>query len=111
ATHQPRAGIAKHDQVAWALARKADAAGIDIIQNTEVTGILTAGGRVTGVETTRGTIHAGQVSLCGAPHSSQLAEMAGGDLPIQSHPLKALGTDSFEPVHPTEGLKDHVNCY
>jgi len=110
-TYQPRAGIAKHDHVAWALARKADAAGIDIIQNTEVTGILTAGGRVTGVETTRGTIHAGQVSLCGAPHSSQLAEMAGVDLPIQSHPLQALVSDLFEPVHPTVVMSNHVHCY
>src|SRR5699024_3793371 len=100
-TYQPTAGIAKHDHVACALDRQADAAGVDIIQNTEVTGILTGGHRVTGVETTRGTIHAGQVALCGAPHSSQLAEMAGVKLPIQSHPLQALVSELFEPVHPT----------
>lgn len=110
-TYQPRAGIAKHDHVAWALARKANAAGVDIIQNTEVTGILTEGSKVTGVETTRGTIHAGQVALCGAPHSSQLADMAGVDLPIQSHPLQALVSDLFEPVHPTVVMSNHVHCY
>ena len=58
-TYQPRAGIAKHDHVAWALARQCDAMGVDIIQNCEVTGFVTDGDRVTGVRTTRGDIAAG----------------------------------------------------
>src|SRR5699024_1426751 len=45
-TNQPRAGIATHDHVPRALARKAAAAGVDLIQNTQVTGIWTAGDRV-----------------------------------------------------------------
>ena len=53
ATYQPRAGIAKHDYVAWGFARRADEAGIDIIQNCEVTGFVTDGDRVTGVRTTQ----------------------------------------------------------
>lgn len=110
-TYQPRAGIAKHDHVAWALARKADAAGVDIIQNTEVTGILTEGGKITGVETTRGKVLAGQVALCGAGHSSELAEMAGVKLPIQTHPLQALVSELFEPVHPTVVMSNHVHVY
>ncbi|MBA3339501.1 MAG: FAD-dependent oxidoreductase, partial [Geodermatophilaceae bacterium] len=52
ATYQPRAGIAKHDHVAWGYARSADAAGIDIIQDCAVTGFITDGDRVTGVRTT-----------------------------------------------------------
>ena len=55
ATYQPRAGIAKHDYVAWGFARRADQAGVDIIQDCGVTGFLTDGDRVTGVRTTRGT--------------------------------------------------------
>src|SRR3712207_7544366 len=35
---QPRAGVARHDAVAWGYARAADARGVDIIQNCEVTG-------------------------------------------------------------------------
>src|SRR3982074_2715678 len=38
ATYQPRAGIAKHDYVAWGYARGASAMGVDLIQNCEVTG-------------------------------------------------------------------------
>src|SRR5438046_1364680 len=46
ATLQRRGGVARHDAVAWGYARAADAAGVDIIQNCEVTGFRIAGGRV-----------------------------------------------------------------
>lgn len=111
ATYQPRAGIAKHDHVAWAFARRADELGVDFIQNCEVTGFLKDGDRVTGVETTRGTIHAGKVALTVAGHSSELAERAGVPLPIQSHPLQALVSELFEPVHPTVVMSNHVHVY
>ncbi|MDO5662637.1 MAG: sarcosine oxidase subunit beta family protein [Brachybacterium sp.] len=111
ATYQPRAGIAKHDHVAWALARKADELGVDIIQNCEVTGIDVHGDRVVGVQTSRGPIAAGKVALAAAGHSSVVAEMAGLRLPIQSHPLQALVSELFEPVHPTVVMSNHVHVY
>ncbi|MER6941092.1 sarcosine oxidase subunit beta family protein [Nocardioides sp. NPDC127514] len=111
ATYQPRAGIAKHDHVAWAFARKADELGVDLIQDCEVTGILKDGNRVVGVQTSRGTIAAGKVALCAAGHSSVLAEMAGFDLPIQSHPLQALVSELHQPVHPTVVMSNHVHVY
>ncbi|WP_434922207.1 sarcosine oxidase subunit beta family protein [Glutamicibacter sp. PAEs-4] len=111
ATWQPRAGIAKHDHVAWAFARKANEMGVDIIQNCEVTGFIKDGEKVTGVKTTRGAINAGKVALAGAGHSSVLAEMAGFELPIQSHPLQALVSELFEPVHPTVVMSNHIHVY
>src|SRR6185312_3160921 len=111
ATYQPRAGIAKHDHVAWAFARKCDEMGVDIIQNCEVTGFLKDGDRVTGVETTRGRILTDKVGLAAAGHSSVLAELAGFRLPIQSHPLQALVSELFEPVHPTVVMSNHVHVY
>ena len=48
ASLQRRGGVARHDAVAWGFARGADARGVDIIQNCEVTGIRResgAGGR------------------------------------------------------------------
>ena len=39
ASFQPRGGTARHDAVAWGFARAADAMGVDIIQNCEVTAI------------------------------------------------------------------------
>ena len=111
ATYQPRAGIAKHDHVAWGLARSADAAGVDIIQNCEVTGVRQAGGRVIGVETTLGPIAAGKVALCAAGHTSVLAAMAGLELPLQSRPLQALVSELLEPVHPTVVMSNTVHVY
>ena len=111
ATFQPRAGIAKHDHVAWAFARAADALGVDFIQNCEVTGFVKDGERVVGVETTRGRISAGMVGLAAAGHSSVLAERAGFRMPVQSHQLQALVSELYEPVHPTVVMSNHVHVY
>ena len=43
---QPRGGTVRHDAVAWGYARAADACGVDIIQQCEVTGIRIDGGAV-----------------------------------------------------------------
>src|SRR5204862_3198928 len=87
---QPRGGTARHDAVAWGYARAADALGVDIIQQCEVTGIRVENGAVAGVETTRGAIATSRVGLAVAGHSSQLAAMAGLRLPIESHVLQAM---------------------
>ena len=60
---QRRAGISRHDAVAWGYARAADAQGVDIVQQCEVTGFEISNGKVTGVETTKGKIAAGKVSI------------------------------------------------
>ena len=67
---QPRGGTVRHDAVAWGYARAADALGVDIIQQCEVTGIRIDGGAVTGVETTRGFIATPKIGLAVAGHSS-----------------------------------------
>jgi sarcosine oxidase subunit beta len=110
-TWQPRAGIAKHDHVAWAFARRADAYGIDLIQHCEVTGFLRDGDRVVGVNTSRGPIRAGRVGLAAAGHSSVLADTVGLRLPVQSHPLQALVSELLEPIHPTVVMSNHVHVY
>ena len=97
-TLQRRGGIAKHDYVAWAFARKADEMGVDLIQNCEVSGFDLEGDRVRGVHTNRGLIAANKVALCAAGHSTVLADMIGLELPIQSHPLQALVSELLEPV-------------
>ncbi|MEV4068853.1 sarcosine oxidase subunit beta family protein [Nonomuraea fuscirosea] len=111
ATLQRRGGIAKHDHVAWALARKADAYGIDLIQGCEVTGFELSGGRVTGVRTSRGPIAAGKVALAAAGHTSVLAALAGVRLPLQSHPLQALVSELLEPVLDCVVMSNAVHVY
>ncbi len=98
---QPRGGTARHDAVVWGYARAASDRGVDIIQNCEVTGFIRAAdGRITGVETTRGTIGAGKVGIAVAGHSSQVAAMAGLRLPIESHVLQAFVSEGLKPVLP-----------
>ncbi|MEV0698058.1 sarcosine oxidase subunit beta family protein [Saccharopolyspora sp. NPDC050389] len=111
ATYQPRAGIAKHDYVAWGFARRADEAGIDLIQDCEVTGFTVDGERVTSVCTTRGDIACGTVALCAAGHTSVLLDELGVRTPLQSHPLQALVSELLEPVHPTIVMSNAVHVY
>jgi methylglutamate dehydrogenase subunit A len=94
----PRGGTARHDAVAWGYARGADRRGVDLIQNCEVTGIDIEGGRVTGVQTTRGAIRAKKVGMVVAGRSGQVAAMAGLRLPIESHVLQAFVTEGLKPV-------------
>jgi len=111
-TWQPRGGTARHDAVAWGYARAADARGVDIIQNCEVTGIRRDGsGRVSGLETTQGFIAAGKVGVVAAGHTSVLAEMAGIRLPIQSHPLQALVSEPIKPVLDCVVMSGAIHVY
>ncbi|MGH3739291.1 MAG: sarcosine oxidase subunit beta family protein [Micromonosporaceae bacterium] len=111
ATFQPRAGIAKHDYVAWGFARGAHSRGVDLIQNCEVTGFRQDGDRVLGVDTSRGFIGAGTVALCAAGHTSVLADMLGFRLPLQSHPLQALVSELLEQVLDTVVMSNTVHVY
>ena len=111
ASLQRRGGTARHDAVAWGLARGADAHGVDIIQNCEVTGIRSSGGAVEGVETSRGDIRAKKVGVVVAGHASVLAEMAGFRLPIESHPLQALVSEPIKPIHHCVVMSNAVHVY
>jgi len=111
-TWQPRGGTARHDAVAWGYARAADARGVDIIQNCEVTGIRRdSGGAVAGVETTRGLIGTKKVALAAAGHTSVLAAMADVRLPIQSHPLQALVSEPIKPVLDQVVMSGAIHVY
>ncbi len=111
ASLQRRGGVARHDAVAWGYARAADSRGVDIIQQCEVTGINRSGGKVTGVETTRGTIKAKKVALCVAGHTSMLAQMADVRLPITSHPLQAAVSEPIKPVLDCVVMSNAVHGY
>ncbi|MCR9150415.1 MAG: sarcosine oxidase subunit beta family protein [Rhodobacteraceae bacterium] len=108
---QPRAGTARHDAVAWGYARACSAMGMDIIQNCEVTGIRREGGKVTGVETTKGAIGCDRLGIVVAGHSSQLADMAGFRLPIESVALQALVSEPIKPCMDVVVMANTVHGY
>ena len=98
ALYQGRAGTARHDAVNWGYARAASNLGVDIIQNCEVTGFISNGGQLVGVETSRGEIRAEKVGMAVAGSTSLLAHKAGlGRLPIESHKLQAFVSEPIKP--------------
>ena len=108
---QPRGGTVRHDAVAWGYARAADARGVDIIQQCEVTGLRVEHGAVTGVDTTQGFIATPKVGLAVAGNSSRLAAMAGVRLPVETHVLQALVSDPVKPVLDTVVTSGAVHFY
>jgi len=108
---QNRGGISRHDAVAWGYARQACAAGVDIIQQCEVTGMETTDSHVTAVQTSKGTITADKFALCVAGHSSQLAAMAGLRLPITSITLQAMVTEPVRPIFDIVMMSARIHVY
>jgi sarcosine oxidase, subunit beta len=111
ASYQPRAGVARHDAVAWGFARAADALGVDIIQNCEVKAIRRENGAVIGIETVKGFIKTPKVAVVAAGHSSQIAQMADIRLPLESHPLQALVSEALKPIFPNVVMSNAIHAY
>jgi sarcosine oxidase subunit beta len=109
---QRRAGVARHDAVAWGYARAASALGVDIIQNCEVTAICRVpSGAVAAVETTRGRIAARKVAVVAAGHTSVVMAMAGLRMPLESYPLQALVSEPVKPVLPCVVMSNSIHAY
>ena len=102
---------ARHDAVAWGYARGATQRGVELHQLTEVTDVLTYGGRVTGVQTNRGVVNAGVVVQAVAGHSALLAQKAGFNLPLVAYPLQAMVTLPVKPFLTPLVSSSALHCY
>ncbi len=98
ALYHPPGGIIRHDAVVWGYAKEAAKLGVEIHPYTQVTAINRSGGRVTGVDTNRGTIAADTVVSCVSGWSTQVADLAGVPLPITTHILQACVTEPVKPL-------------
>ena len=98
ALYHPPGAIARHDAVAWGYAGRAAELGVEIHQNTEVTGINIENGKVISVDTNNGRIGCGKVLQAVAGHSSEGSRLAGFDLPIRSIPLQACVSTPVKPL-------------
>jgi sarcosine oxidase, subunit beta len=85
ATFCERDGIADPNGVTMGFARAAQAAGVSIERDTEVTAIRMHAGRVAAVETTRGTIETRIVVNAAGPHARAIGRMAGVDVPVEPY--------------------------
>ena len=82
AVWSPGDGRVSPSDVCAALAKGAKARGTQIFEDTGVTGILTERGRITGVETDKGTVHCDAIAICAGLWSREVAAMAGADAPL-----------------------------
>jgi len=84
AAYEPESGFAMPGDTALALITAARAIGARLLQDCAVTGVQTAGGRVTGVETTRGAFSAPVVVNAAGAWAGQLNKLAGLELPYDT---------------------------
>ena len=111
ALYHPPGGIIRHDAVNWGYARAASHLGVEIHQQTEVLGIDTAGGKVTGVRTSRGSISAPIVVNCTAGWASTISDMVGVKMPLITHPLQAAVTEPVKVFLPAVIVSGSLHVY
>jgi sarcosine oxidase subunit beta len=111
ALYHPPGGIIRHDAVVWGYARGASARGVHIHQNTEVTGIDVASGRVRRIRTSHGDISTRVVLNATAGWSTLIADMAGVRLPVTTYPLQAAVTEPVKPFLSTVIVSGTLHIY
>ncbi len=102
---------ARHDAVAWGYAKEAAKRGVEIHQLTEARELVIENGRITGIETNRGTVTCGCAVQAIAGYSSVLAKKAGFRLPITSYPLQAMVTQPVKPFLDPLVSSSALHCY
>ncbi len=95
----PDDGKANPTDLTYALARGARQGGATIRERTRVTGILTAGGAVTGVATDGGDIAAEIVVNCAGQWAKQVASWCGVTVPLHSCEHFYVVTEQIDGVH------------
>jgi glycine/D-amino acid oxidase-like deaminating enzyme len=89
-------GYAEPSRAIPLLAKYLAGRGVHILQECAVNELLVEGGRVTGVQTERGTVRARQVVLAGGAWSSLFARKHGLALPILHVHSSASATQGFQ---------------
>jgi sarcosine oxidase, subunit beta len=107
----PPGGIIRHDAVVWGYARGASAHGVHLHQNTEVTGIEVANGRVRGVMTSNGHIATPIVLNATAGWATLVSDMAGVAMPVTTYPLQAAVTEPVKPFLGTVIVSGTLHVY
>ncbi len=110
AVWSPDDGRVSPSDVCAALVKAAKGMGAKIFEGTGVTGILTDGGRVRGVETSAGLVRCDAVALCAGLWSRDVAAMAGAQAPMLACEHFYLLTKPIEGISGnTPTLSDHDN--
>jgi sarcosine oxidase subunit beta len=98
ATFCARDGIADPNGVTMGFAKAAQANGVEIVRETEVTGILLEGNRVATVETSRGRISTRTVVNAAGPYAKPVGEMVGLEIPVLPYRRHIFISEPIAPV-------------
>ncbi len=84
-TYCPADGYAAPYEVTMGYAATARQRGVRFLEQRPVTGILTHAGRIAGVDTAQGPIHAPIVVNAAGPQAGSIGEMAGVEVPVKPY--------------------------
>ncbi len=97
-TFGPEDGYTDPYLVAMGFASSARKLGVRIEEETKVTGIKVASGRIEGIETAKGPILTPVVVNAAGPWGGEVARMAGLDLPVRPFRRQVFMTKSFDAI-------------
>jgi sarcosine oxidase subunit beta len=97
-TFCPEDGYADPYMAAMGFAGVARKLGVRFEEQTQVTGVTAAGGKITGLETTRGPISAPVVVNVAGAWGGQVAQWTDHDLPVAPYRRQVFVTQAFEPI-------------
>ena len=89
--YEPASGYADPVATTYAYANRAQGHGAEILPQTAVTRLAASGGKVTGVETSRGIIEAPAVVVATGPWCNRLAADVGERLPVSPIRVQMVG--------------------
>ncbi|MFA5027126.1 MAG: FAD-binding oxidoreductase [Candidatus Methylomirabilota bacterium] len=112
-TYCPADGYAAPYEVTMGYAAAARKRGVRILEQRPVTGIRLAGGRVAGVETREGPIHAPLVVNCAGPQAGLIGQMVGLDVPVKPYRRQLFTTRPLSEfaAEPPLTIDYHRNWY
>ncbi|MBL8337336.1 MAG: FAD-dependent oxidoreductase, partial [Rhodoferax sp.] len=96
----PGDGKANPADLCMSLAKGARSRGVQIREGIEVTGVITEGGRVTGVRTAQGDVRCEVLVNCAGQWARQFGRLAGVNVPLYSAEHFYIVTGKIEGVHP-----------
>ncbi|MBK8770254.1 MAG: FAD-dependent oxidoreductase [Rhizobiales bacterium] len=110
AAHIPTDGMINPSDVTMSLAKGARMKGARIFEDTKVTGFVRNDGRVTAIETSRGTITCDKIVLCAGVWARELGRLAGVNVPLQPNYNQYAITDVIPGLpRDTPDLRDPDN--
>jgi len=108
---QTNGGFARHDAAIWGYARAARRLKVDIFPFTEATDIVVESDRVCAVKTTLGDVATPVVVNTAGAHDQRIAQMAGLELPTESHRIEIMVTEPLKPFLPKAISAPAMMCY